>query len=1006
MLRHVSVNIILQIRGRACRYPERDQQGTLAEYCYYIEAEVTSNSKLTTVRTAENIAMVLSALINSGGGVLVVGLVTQARDIHLDACQEDIFIHIAKQEKWIPEGVFTDTISCTKNEPKKEIYFFASKAPQLVTHNSNAYYLIQRNPERIVENDVLIGMLRTCTCENDAVCEKHKGLATKNQIVSTLANAEALTVNQLLSVPQSDETYFYRNYGLNNRSLCDVLSTQSVQCEMLELVSALANTKGGSIFLGVTNTATPTVEGYRLNENDETITANRISDILAGTNPGSVTISGEGSGGSRLYWKIFLHNVVGSDTVKKVIEIRVEKCPGGMFCALPICLDIGYSGEIYQLNSFAEWKKRLGQCTTESRKDEESDSYHKHFESRESTDQDTSPGFNMQPEETLLAATRSKKEAVSSSEFCWWRSDAVPAESLQFDKCCSKELAEGQMNIFAKFSTFPPLEAVIERHNGIAHLEDTLKKIFQEHQSHAGVAVIMENVPDCTLPIYASLKDLTPVYHVFDVVLLKEKLPPLIVSIFNAGCPEAEAKKYCLTLGQLLKRHCSQIVDSQNTSMKLFFRCQLCFLGEGYKYLQDEGCYPKDYMSPSTQTINTVRYALARILLDCKPYITDRYGNVMVKHLSYYQAKFLLERRSKVMIVAAKAGSGKTVLALEMARRIKKRHGNRRKVVFFCRSRGLAAFVKSQTKGMEIFETVQECNIKSIAEVTIDTFNRYTDVIIDDAHAIPVHGEPNTWQMYCSLFCSLQKRQTHAYIFLDPDMQDYRGCIPENFVRQLRTLAEQYVTEYEVTIERLDKILRNSRRICQFMKTSMDSMKMEELATVRQIPEDGVFFYNILGRDENQDEEATLMSQLQNMLRRHTRENRYCKKDITILTDNSEDKAWVKESLKGKYATADSTQFPVKSIVVDTLENFEGLESPVILFIIPRSWGTGYVGSVKYRLCVVTRAISRLEFLLPWDPSSRQQDLAELKKAFSSAVRTFNAYMFTGNLDTSRIVSK
>ncbi len=72
--------------------------------------------------------------------------------------------------------------------------------------------------------------------------------------------------------------------------------------------------------------------------------------------------------------------------------------------------------------------------------------------------------------------------------------------------------------------------------------------------------------------------------------------------------------------------------------------------------------------------------------------------------------------------------------------------------------------------------------------------------------------------MYNPLFSSLQKSKAHAYIFLDPDMQDYRGCIPKNFVTELRTLAEQYVTEYNVTIERLDKILRNSRRICQFTK--------------------------------------------------------------------------------------------------------------------------------------------------------------------------------------------
>ncbi len=146
-----------------------------------------------------------------------------------------------------------------------------------------------------------------------------------------------------------------------------------------------------------------------------------------------------------------------------------------------------------------------------------------------------------------------------------------------------------------------------------------------------------------------------------------------------------------------------------------------------------------------------------------------------------------------------------------------------------------------------------------------------------------------------------------------------------------------------------------------------------------QIPEDSVFFYNIQGRETKQDETTTLLSRLSNL-------KQYSRQDITILTENQEDKTWVQEMLKGKCATQNSTRFPVKHLVVDTLENFEGLESPVILFIIPKSWGSGYVGSLKYRLCVVTRAISRLEFLLPWDASQRQQDLAELKRAFSFSV--------------------
>ncbi len=159
-----------------------------------------------------------------------------------------------------------------------------------------------------------------------------------------------------------------------------------------------------------------------------------------------------------------------------------------------------------------------------------------------------------------------------------------------------------------------------------------------------------------------------------------------------------------------------------------------------------------------------------------------------------------------------------------------------------------------------------------------------------------------------------------------------------------------------------------------------------------QTLEDGIFFHNIQRRE-------TLLSRLSTL-------EQYRRQDITILTETQEDAAWVKEMLKGPYETQDATQFPVRHIVVDTLENFEGLESPVILFIIPQCWGHGCIGSLKYRLCVVTRAISRLEFLLPWDASQRQQDLAELKKAFLFSVSVFTVTQYcwfnTGEVYTGR----
>ena len=377
----------LQKRNPQCEFPERHQHENLAEYCYKMEVEVTSNSKLTTVRTGEKIAMVLSALINSGGGVLIIHIVTKigdTYDICLSNVEKDIVRLITEQEKWIPDDVFTDSSSCIKNDDQKELYFFVSKTTHLVTLYSNANYLKQSEPESIADKNSLMCTVRGCSCKNDSTCEKHTNLTTKRQFTSNLTSNlqlhETLNKNESFPIPESDnDSLFYRNYQLNGRSLVDVLNTQSVQSEILELVSALANTNGGSIFLGITNTATPTVEGYRLTENNEERTEQCISDILTGRNPGPVTIWGNPHIESTHYWKTSFHNVLSDDSLRKVIEIRVSKCPGGMFCALPVCLDISDAGEIYQLYSFAEWKERYFHSDTDSVNDEETDDYHKTF---------------------------------------------------------------------------------------------------------------------------------------------------------------------------------------------------------------------------------------------------------------------------------------------------------------------------------------------------------------------------------------------------------------------------------------------------------------------------------------------------------------------------------------------------------------------------------------------------------------------------------------------------
>ncbi len=57
------------------------------------------------------------------------------------------------------------------------------------------------------------------------------------------------------------------------------------------------------------------------------------------------------------------------------------------------------------------------------------------------------------------------EKSTASRVFQWWiaTNDAVIGESLKFDHCCTKELADDVFDMASPFGLFPPIGAVIKR---------------------------------------------------------------------------------------------------------------------------------------------------------------------------------------------------------------------------------------------------------------------------------------------------------------------------------------------------------------------------------------------------------------------------------------------------------------------------------------------------------------------------------------------------------------
>ncbi len=399
-------------------------QQDMGEYYFKLRVSVHQRPRnnILALYDVEEIAMLISALMNSSGGVLSLTLDSSdsAPGVNLDTCIKEIARVIQQHGNSISERIFKSCVIC-KSRGKNEIQIFVNKASQLVTLCSSAHSFTETSPVPISDSNELAKLVMCCLCEGKSKCEHHEDAQQRGSVISGLTDTKMFQLDQPFPVSDFSGDYcLYKNYQLNERLLADVLSTPSVQCEILELVSALANTNGGNIFVGVTNSEPPITRGYMVSKRDERYLKTCISKLLTGGNTGPRTIWANSDEEPKSYWDVFFHPLSSADCQRKVVEIRVNECPGGMFCALPECFDITAVGQVVQLKTFAEWKKRLIQTTVLTQSPESND-FGKHFKEHENPKE--KDAVDLSSESAATPGDEMSSSQQSSPEFPWWIPD-------------------------------------------------------------------------------------------------------------------------------------------------------------------------------------------------------------------------------------------------------------------------------------------------------------------------------------------------------------------------------------------------------------------------------------------------------------------------------------------------------------------------------------------------------------------------------------------------------
>ena len=373
----------------------------------------------------EEIAAVISALMNTSGGVVAICIDASRcqKAFCLKESNDKIVEIITKGEKWIPGIVFATFVKPRVLVERHEIVFFVNKSNHFVTHYTNAYHYDGNEVKPLLEYQSVCNIIRDCSCTDESLC--HHNLNTTVKLTSSLSGAPLNS--EMPYLPLEGSTCKNKAYGLQRRNLVDVLKSASVQDGVRKIVSALANGDGGSLLLGVSDTDTPVVKGCTW-DSTSSCTRQEVEKLL------SEIIDVTDHSRSKLVldkkqWKLFFHPVVGCEDDRVVIEIRVQRCVGGMFCSMPLAFVINTSGEISALGDFWKWKETMLQSFKEVPR--ENVTVEDHFQMEITEPEPTVQSHarpDQQPEESNITPSGRKrtqaKETHRDKVFQWWATES------------------------------------------------------------------------------------------------------------------------------------------------------------------------------------------------------------------------------------------------------------------------------------------------------------------------------------------------------------------------------------------------------------------------------------------------------------------------------------------------------------------------------------------------------------------------------------------------------
>ena len=937
--------------------------------------------------TGEEIAQWLTALMSTSGGLVVLYSNRGESDKRRDQWLMKLKDHVTT--KWITNPIYRSLIQYKYMKTKEgqiRIYLFVSKSSSIVTFEYNAYGRHATGIEPMIDKEEvrkLLGDVRQGT--TDAVCT--------SQLKELLGARRSFYHNEEIPTEYCEsQTIEFKHYSWDDKDSNDVEFVASKiksnlhrDNELLRNVSAFANTVGGSLILGVKEGGkSPVVIGFQTTDNQKqeemaltSYLEKSLSDrcIWSGHHDNQPVCGTD--------WNVFYHNVSHPGRkLRKVIEIRVLRHSGGMFVKPPTCYVVNDNGDPVPL-TFQEWRERL--CPT---KKEDKGNQHIQTHVRSSEDSPKELPDSSQPSTSksisnvttgagdLPDSQHSETVNVKVQKSFEGEEVEITIHDLKLQDCCTGKMAKYLADHQGEKVWYPSVVATRMKNSDRIQYESLVKYINKT--DWCGIATIIEIEREPSNQGYGSDTNVCLLCY---VLIVSTKAHPKLIYCFGVDSLEEthdheDYIRYALHHARKLKKKFLGLaVNKEHQSVLFHFEVQALIIPmTGYitqlwdsegRNSQGGNNQPVSYPYVEHRKIFTIACnGLAEELLKTRYAVKDRHGDALIEHLTEEQARILLDRKERVLVVNGRSGTGKTVIALHLVQDARTRGYTKKEVLYICSSDGLKAFVTSQADCEVWVLNATNSLSKQQRDLLMETIKI---IIVDDVHAISPSAdwEENPNDLYCLLFTrSAQHEAVEVAIFFDPD-QDFQSCLPEKFDTKLRNMAESMrgLSTQDIKLHTLKENIRNSRQINRFMQANQTQAKVEGSRVCLNEREGDGIIYDFIGN--NVEENA---SYLDGKFRGLVQQ--YEERSIVVLCDDTTQMITLETILRDrfKWKLQNSQTFPAQGIVVSMLEDFGGLEGDVVLFLLPPSFGAENKGNWKYVNCISSRAKMKLEFLLPWDP--------------------------------------